>query len=129
MKNKESFWVTNISNKNVSLSDLNLTIKAFSSVNLLDEKHYQYTKEQLINSSQKGSIFNKRNKIFIRKVAPEINKNKILFSYENIIPSRAKSILIIKDNKFEELNVSDEVFASENADTAEMDTKILISKG
>lgn len=129
MKNKESFWVTNISNRNVSLSDLNLTIKAFSSVNLLDEKHYQYTKEQLINSSQKGSIFNKRNKIFVRKIAPEINKNKMLFNYESPIPSRARSIFIIKEDKFEELHVSDETFASENADTAEMDTKILISKG
>ena len=51
MKNKKmEFWVTNISSTNVSLSDLALTIKARSTVNLLDEKHYNFTLEQLLKS-------------------------------------------------------------------------------
>jgi len=131
MKYKESFWVTNISNMNVSLSDLNLTIRAFSSVNLLDDKHYSFTKNQLIQSASQGSLFKKRNKIFIRKVNPEINNttNNVPFKRENMIPSREKSIYIIKNEKYEELNLSDVDFASENAELAEMDTQPLIKKG
>lgn len=129
MKNKESFWVTNGSNMNVSLSDLNLTIRAYSSVNLLDSKHYSFTKEQLIKSAQEGSLFKKRNKIFVRNLAPEIDKKKILFNREETIPSRERSVYSIKEEKYEELHLSDTDFASENAELAEMDSQPLIKKG
>ena len=125
---KEFFWITNISNMNVSLADLNLTVKPFISINLLDNKHYSYTKEQLIKSSQKGSIFNKRNKIFVRQVMPTENKSNILYNENGIIPSREKSVFIIKEEKFEELDVSDETFAADNADTAEIDIQPFIKK-
>jgi hypothetical protein len=118
-----TFWLTNISNRNVSLTDLNLTVKAYSSVNLLDKRHYQYTPEQLIKSAESGSLFKKRNKLVVRKIAPEILKANVPLSRETFIPSRERSMLVIKEENYEELNVSDEQFAQENADIVELDSK------
>lgn len=120
-----SFWVTNISNRNVSLADLNLTIKAYASVNLLDNRHYYYTLAELQKSATEGSLYKKSNMIVIRKVPPPnfpINKPTL---QETFIPSRERSILQIKEEKYEELNVSDETFADQNADLAEIDRKKL----
>lgn len=130
-----SFWVTNISNMNVSLADLNLTVKALSSANLLDKRHYQYTLEQLTNSFKSGSLFKKRDKIIVRKLAPEVLKMNIPFSRETFIPSRERSVLVIKEENYEELNVSSAeqdliAYAKDNADTAQMDeTPVKIKKG
>jgi hypothetical protein len=121
-KDKQSFWITNISNRNVSLADLNLTVKAFSSVNLLDKKHYDYNLEQLNTSATKGSIFKKKDKIVVRQVAPEVIKMNVPFLKETYIPSRERSTYVIKDENYEELNISDEEFAAENAEIIELDT-------
>jgi len=127
MKKKE-FWITNISNRNVSIADLNLTIKSLSSINLLDQKHYYYNWEQIEQSSTIGSIFNKRDKLFIRKNSPIINNNIIPFSKEEYMPTRERSILNIKEEVYEELNITDEQFAEENADSAELDRQPIIVK-
>jgi len=127
--NRKDFWVTNICNRNVSLADLNLTINAFSSVNLLDSRHYHYTIEELERSASVGSIFKKRDKIVKREVAPEITKMNVPFVRETYIPSREKSIYEIPQEKYDELTISDEQFAEENADIADLDTKPLIIKG
>lgn len=116
------FWITNISNRNVSLADLNLTIKAFSSINLLDTKHYSYTVEQLRTSEAIGSIHAKRNKIVVRNVAPELIKMNMPVLAETYIPSRERSVYSIKDEKYEELEMSDEDFAKENADIVDLDS-------
>lgn len=115
MTNK-TFWLTNTSNRNVSLADLNLTIKAYSTVNLLDKKHYEYTLEQLVKSIESGSLFKKKSMISLRKVPPQRVKSDILFNRESFTPSRSKSILEIKQENYEELEMSDEQFALENAD-------------
>jgi hypothetical protein len=39
-KPEETLWIANISDRNVSLSDLGITIKAYSNINLLDKKNY-----------------------------------------------------------------------------------------
>jgi hypothetical protein len=57
--NKDSFWITNISKRIVSLSDLGLAVKPMTSINLLDSKHYYLNKEQLTKSETSGSIFAK----------------------------------------------------------------------
>lgn len=121
MKNKPilTFWVSNISNRNVSLSDLNLTIKAYCSVNLLDSRHYNFTLEQLINSASKGSIFKKRNIIFVRKVPPYVQKNSIQIDPNAIIPDRNRSLYKHKEEKYEELSITDEQFAEEDANLSE----------
>jgi len=127
-KEAVTFWVSNISNMNVSLADLNLTINAYSSVNLMDTKHYQYKIEQLKKSAESGSIFKKRDKIIVRKVPPEVLKTNIPLTRETFIPTRERSVLSIKEENYEELNVSDEEFAKENAETADADTKPMIQK-
>lgn len=118
---KQVFWITNISNRNVSLTDLNLTIKAFSSVNLLDKKHYDYSLEQLQASVSGGSLSKKRDKLFVRRLAPTIIKKTTAFNSESMIPTRERSLYNIKEEHYEELAVSDEDFAKDNADTAQID--------
>lgn len=115
MKNTKSFWLTNVCKRNVSLSDLNLTIKAFTSVNLLDTKHYSYTIEQLDNSYEKGSLFAKRSLIKKREIPPQKEDPvRIAFQQDATIPDRARSILVIKNEKYEELSVFDESFVEED---------------
>jgi hypothetical protein len=104
---KIDFWVTNISKSNVTLSDLNITIPARSSVNLLDEKHYYLTLDQLNNSYIKGSIFKKRDKIFLRKIPPITKENNNTKVREDIIPDRTKSIFEIPKEQYEELNIEE----------------------
>ncbi len=116
---KKSFWLTNICNRNVSIADLNLTIKAFSSVNLLDKKHYYYTLEQLQKSATSGSIFKKRKILSVRQVDPVIMKMNVPLANETYINNRQRSILDIKEESYEELSLSDEQFAAENSDLAE----------
>ena len=122
-KEQPTFWVTNQSNRNVSLTDLNLTIKAFSSVNLLS-KHYYYTLEQLEKSKLEGSIFNKKYWIKVREVPPEIIKMNVPFNSETFIPTRERSVLEIKHINYEELDVSDESFAEENIEMTAMDLSL-----
>lgn len=130
-KPQPAFWVTNMSPMNVTLADLALNIKAFSTVNLLDKKHYSYTLEQLIKSQESGSLFKKRDKISVRHVAPpDPEKNKVPIVYGSIIPDRTRSLFNINDEEYEELKVSsedkkkdEEIYAQENADLAEMDAQ------
>jgi hypothetical protein len=122
------FWVTNISNRNVTLTDLALNIPAYRTVNLMDTRHYQYTIEQLQKSATSGSLFLKRNMIVVRKVAPEIHKEKKSINHQAVIPSRERSVLEIKEEKYEELQVTDEEFASDNYEMADSDSKPAFSK-
>lgn len=123
-----TFWVTNTCNRNVSLTDLNLTIPAYRSVNLLDKKHYSYTLEQLQKSQEKGSLFLKRDRVAVRQIAPTVIKPDMPLLKETYIPTRERSTLQIKEEHYEELDVSDtdqkkkeEDFANENSEFAEMD--------
>jgi hypothetical protein len=127
----KTFWVTNMSNRNVSLTDLALTIKAFSSVNLLDEKHYYYTPEQLEKSALNGSLWEKKRMLKVRKSPPPDTKEAgISISKETFIPGRERSTLNIKEEVYEELRVEteerhaeEEKFAEENAELADLDAK------
>jgi hypothetical protein len=124
-----TFWVTNISNMNVTLSDLALNIPAYRTVNLMDTRHYQYNLEQLQKSAESGSLFKKSNRIVVRKAALVIHKNsKPLIDRSTAIPSRERSVLEIKEEKYEELQITDEESAAENADLADMDSKPFFSK-
>lgn len=130
MNNKDkAFWITNISNRNVSLTDLNLTVPAFSSINLLKKGHYYYTPEQIELSVKEGSIFHKRDRIVVRKVEPETIVMNIPWNEETFIPDRARSLFQIKQEKYAELDLSDEAFAEENAEIAEQDRQPIFKKG
>jgi len=130
-KEQPTFWLSNFSNMNVSLADLNLTVKAYSTVNLLDKKHYKYTLEQLTKSVESGSIFKKRDKLIVRKIAPvELNADILVIS-SAFIPSRARSVLVVEDKVYEEVNIieeqrlEDEKFAAENIDLIDVDDKVV----
>lgn len=112
---KKEFWITNISNKNIILADLNLTINAYKSVNLLS-KHYHFTLEEIERSVKSGSLFKRKDKIKIRETAPKEEHIFIKEDKNTIIPERTKSIYFVKEEHYEELDISDEKFAEENAD-------------
>lgn len=122
--------MTNTSPRNVTLADLALNIKAFSTVNLLDKKHYNYTLDQLLKSQSEGSLFHKRDKIVVRKLAPQknTNQNQMPVQRDATIPDRQRSLYKVNDKEYEELKVTDEdrkkqdeLYAQENADLAELD--------
>lgn len=115
-KKPKEFWICNVSKRDVMLSDLYLSVKSHTSVNLLDSRHYYYTWEQIVKSCKSGSIFKKRDKIYLRDSAPVFGKKTIQIDMESCIPNREKSIFEIKQEKFEELDISDEQFAEENSD-------------
>lgn len=113
---EEEFWATNISNCNVSLRDLAITIPSKKSCNLLNSKHYSFNRSQLELSATSGSLFAKRDKILIRQSAPEpvvlpgIQISKIpRFIAQNM--QRTK--IIVEEQVFEELLSSDEEMADD----------------
>lgn len=123
------FWVTNGSPRNVTLADLALNIKAFTTVNLLDKRHYKYTLEQLNKSKESGSIYTKRAFIKVRDVPPPApEKRKIPFVESAVIPTRQRSTYKIDDTEYNEITDQfkeeqkelekklDEQLASENVD-------------
>lgn len=130
---KQEFWVTNTSPRNVTLADLALNIKAFSTVNLMDKKHYNYTLDQLLKSQSEGSLFHKRDRIVVRKLAPPAKsqspgQNQLPIQRDAIIPDRQRSLYKLNQTEYEELKVTDEdrkkqdeLYAQENADLAELD--------
>lgn len=126
---KPTFWITNMSSRNVTLADLALNIKAFSTINLLDKKHYSYTLQQLLKSKESGSLFAKKELIAVRNVPPPNQKRaEVPISREAVIPTRSHSIFQIENKEYDELKVEDkdhnkqdEIYAMENADLADLD--------
>jgi len=110
----------------MALHDLGVVVRSKTSINLLDIKHYRLTMDQLQESLNKGSLFQKRRYVVKRLSPPTIDSNsfKIAIDTNAIIPNRARSIHEINEENYEELIVSDELFAEENADTVEMDNPI-----
>lgn len=122
-----TFWVSNISKMNVSLTDLGLTIPAGKTVNLLDKKHYSYTREELLVSAATGSLFKKKSKVVVRKVPPQYNPGipgviKEVAAPGNF-PSRRRSIVEVIEKEYEELDLSDDTFAQEAADLVDETNK------
>jgi hypothetical protein len=111
------FWVTNISDQNVSLTDLGLSIPARKTVNLLDKRHYSLNIDELEASEEKGSLFAKRKKVVVRVVAPTIERRQMLeIDYNASVPSRRRSVVQIEEVHHEELELSDEAFAEQMSD-------------
>lgn len=115
------FWITNISNKAISLADLGIHIYPMRSINLLDKNHYRHiTEEQLIKSASSGSLFVKNKYVVVRKVAPGTPmKAYIPVQEDAVFPTRKRSSIDIEKITYDELNVSDEEYAEENADITE----------
>ena len=111
---KPAFWVINISDRNVCLSDLALTIGTRKAMNLLDKKHHTYTYEELKISMQSGSIFKKRHIIKIGKGPPEQPDKKYELSTRPI-QIRKRSIVNVNETEpdYDEMIWSDEQYADE----------------
>ena len=133
---KKEFWLINKSvDRDVSLSDLRITIKKASRINLLSN-HFSFTKEQIDASVNSGSIYKKRHILCVREIEP---KNiKINYIKEVVKPRLLKPLrnpkVKISAPYIEELNVdddwlsmSDEQFAAEQADADSMDRKPLLA--
>lgn len=113
---EKQFWASNISNLNVSLRDLGITIPAKKNVNLLDSRHYSFNLEQLELSAVSGSLYTKKDKILIRQSEPEaIIKSGIQVSKvpRFIAQNMARTKIVVEEIKYEELQVSEEEFADD----------------
>lgn len=102
LSNKE-FYIVNVSKMNVTLSDLSCTIPARQSVNLLS-KHYHYTLEQLLESATNGSLFKKRDKIWLRNGELKKYIDEIKIDKQTIINKPIKSNNVIEQVTYDELN-------------------------
>jgi len=114
--------VTNVSSMNVGLSDLRLTIKAGTTVNLLDSRHYPwYNKEMLEKSASQGSLKTKGAYLKLRRVAPDPPIRRALMVEElPALPKALRSQVRIDKPYYEELDCSQEQaqveYAAEAAD-------------
>ena len=114
-KESSAFWITNISNKNVTLSDLYISVKANSSVNLMS-KHYYFTLEQLEKSVASGSIYKKSDKIKKRKIPPPPESTILQVDLHSVVPSKPRSIFEIEHKRYIELEISDEDYQAQSGD-------------
>jgi len=91
------------------------------SINLLDKNHYKHiTEEQLTKSSSSGSLFAKSKYVVVRKFAPGTPMKTYIPLQENAtFPTRQRSVIDFEKPVYDELNVSDEEYAEENAEIAE----------
>jgi hypothetical protein len=114
IQNKEEFWITNITNRNVCLADLAYTVPKRKSVNLLSN-HFHFTLEQLQTSVASGSLFNKKHLIKVRHLRPEKPWERKLELSKDFRQIPARSLVAVDQPKFDELEfkLSDEKFAEE----------------
>jgi len=123
-KNKE-IWVTNINtSKDLLIDDLGITIKAGSSINLLNGR-YTYITEDDINLSIASGALKKKGRILkVRVVAPVffnpvIPKEFVKGNFgdlRNLRPIKPLEERSFEDLDFDDNEKSDEEFAMENAD-------------
>jgi len=121
---QDEFWVTNVTDRNVMLSDLRLSIKARTTVNLLDAKHYPwYTREMLEKSAASGSLKVKEAYIRVRQMAPDPPARRALMIEKNAaLPMLPRSQVRIDEPYYEELDMTPEQAQVEYAaETADMD--------
>lgn len=109
---KKEFWVANISDRNVTLTDLATSIPARKNRNLLATKS-PYTLEQLEASAKSGSIHAKSDKIKVRKFSPIEMPAAVILVEKEPRPGKLRSLVEIKEKRYAELIYSDEQFVAE----------------
>lgn len=124
MNKNPEFWIKNITKQNVCLADLQLVVPAGLSWNLLDQKHFKYTLQQLEKSAKDGSLFKKSDKIKIRNLPPTEPIKPGIYVAKDLQPNKPRSLVKIEEKKYEELdfdtlNTSDEKYAAEFAELEE----------
>lgn len=129
-KYKYSFWVFNVSKQNVSLRDLNITIPAGAAMNLLDDKHHNYTLDQLQASKTSGSLYLKQNKLKISDNPPQIIIKPGISLSRDVRYVAPRSGIKVEEKKYNDLfdtdqSVSEEKFANEFSGEFEEDDRII----
>lgn len=120
----EFFWITNLTKMDIHLSDLAIRVPARGSINLLDNKHYSLTKEQIFKSLTEGSLRKRQGKIVVRQVPPQTSIQKSTeFDPNIVISSRRRSAINAEEVYYEELDISDDKFAEEAADFVDYNIK------
>lgn len=124
LQEKPSFWIKNISKKGISLGDLNISIQPNISINLLDSNRYPHLDyDKLIASSTNGSLFKKQRFVVIRKVPPTTElKQYIPLQKDAVFLHDPRSAAKIEEIHYDELNISDDDYANENAEMAQSDS-------
>lgn len=114
----KSIWITNISNKDIHISDLGLVIKSYSSIKLLNNSRLPLAEEQILKSINSGVISKKKELIIGNNTPNQIVVQKKEIS-TNTIPDRSRSLKEIKEEKYEELNLSDEEYINQISEIIE----------
>ncbi|KKN18076.1 hypothetical protein LCGC14_0959350 [marine sediment metagenome] len=109
-----NWWITNVSDMNVCLADLGITVPAGRSWNLLDKKHFQFKVEDLERSRAIGSINKKRDKIKTGITHQQIVKSSHELAKQPI-QTRKRSAVKITESKYDDGDwlFSDEEHAEE----------------
>lgn len=93
----------------ISLGDLRVTIRSMSTVNLLDSKHYSFTREQLEQSAESGSIAARKGRLHVRRVAPDPpGRREVMIERNGAIIKPLRSQVRIDEPYYEELDLSEE---------------------
>lgn len=119
------FWISNITNRLISLGDLGILLQPYQSVNLLDRKNFPlFTDKHIEQSLISGSLYKRSDKVKVRRISPPTRDlkgaSKIGLDEKHEQPSKIRSILEHKEYNYdaEEAGMSDEEYAAENADLA-----------
>ena len=130
-KKEEELWITNISRKqDASIGDLRITLRCGQSINLLAKKKnglpmYTLTRKQIDDSITSGSIFQKRDRIKVRVVAPIIFNHRIdvVESIDRSSTRLNRKATPIEVPEFSDLDIPDDdkETAEEAAKNADMD--------
>ena len=132
------FWVTNTSlKKDISIPDLRVVIRAGTSVNLMDQRHYSFTYEQLQKSMESGSLAAKKSQIALRNlppvfaVSPGVHKavgNRITQLRAPSVVVNARVYQELGDQDLLDNSILDEKRAAEMADIVHNDNVPALAK-
>jgi len=112
-KSMKNIWITNVSKRDIHISDLGLVVKSYTSIKILNNPRLRLTPLQVLNSIKSGTIHKKRRYLVIGTNTP----NQIVSQTKEIstqpMPDRSRSLKEIKEETYEELMLSDEDYMQE----------------
>jgi hypothetical protein len=116
-------WVSNITKRDIRLSDLGVCIRSKTTLDLLDCYHSYLSVKQVKNSITSGSLGKriKQKALFLRYSEPEAKMPRQVEISQVSFPERKRSLIVHKEPEFDELNFTlddEEQFAEETAESA-----------
>lgn len=124
-KNGYHCWVTNITKFKIIISDLKLTLYPNKTLDILDERHSNFTIEQVAKSIESGSILKKFNekKIIFKQTSPKPEVEKKIEISKVSFPYKYRQSSPVEQKYFKEfdLDFDSDKFAELNADIAEIE--------